>query len=345
VPRTILLAVVAVLTCAGASIAQGPEDYAGAVEEYRSGDPNEAIRRVARWPASTVTESLRQWAKAQPGDRLVAGVMLHTELGAAILDSLPHQTTVQLAHAQDLLDALALRRDGRERADAVRLRWYRFVISLFSSNARLADADRYAREALGKFARDPVLIFEKGVIFELSASHNMTPPPSPSMMRGRAPDSATHHGRTLEAAASEYRRALEIDPHLAVVRLHLGWVRVQQGDGRAGDDLLAVLADAKDERTRYLAHLFLGGAAERRRDFEEAAKAYDAAHQLGREHQTPFIALSRVELARGREDRARALVRELAALQRVDDDPWWSYHLGSIDEEALQWLRDEAHRR
>ena len=340
-----LAAAVAVFASTRPVLAQSSDDYASAVEEYRAGDPNQAIRRVARWPESAVTESVRQWAKLQARDRFAAAVMLHTELGAAILDSLPHQTAVQLRHAQDLLDALSARRDGRELADAIRLRWYRLVVSLFSSNARLDDADRYAREALGRFPRDPILILEKGIILELGVAYNMPLPLSPSLARGRAPASAPRAFGTLESAAAEYRRALEIDPHLAVARLHLGRVRAQQGDSRAHEDLATALADARDDRTRYLAHLFLGAVAERRQDFDQAAKAYEAARAIGDRYQTPFVALSRVALARGQADRARQLAHELAALDRVDDDPWWAYQQGSIDDAALQWLRDEAHRQ
>jgi tetratricopeptide (TPR) repeat protein len=345
VNRTLVVAAAMYLCgCPGPAFAQSRADYASAVEEYREGDPSEAIQRVARWPASTITETRRQWAPQQPAGQLVAALMLHTELGAAILNSLPHQTTVQLSHAAELLDTLSARRGETEHADAIRLHWYRFVISLFSSSARFDEADRYATEAIGRFPRDPELILDKGIVLELGAKYNR-PPPARSVVRGMAPGGATPGGRTLAAAAAEYRRALEIDPHLALARLRLGWVRVQQGDSRGGVDLAAALADAKDDDTRYLAHLFLGGVAERRGDFDEAAQEYAAAHRLGDQHQTPFVALSRVELARGHADRARELARELAALERVDDDPWWNYHLGALDQDALQWLRDEAQGR
>jgi len=273
----------------------------------------------------------------------VAALMLHTELGASILGSLPHQTTVQLSHAADLLDVLSARRrpDEIAYADSVRLHWYRFVISLLSSSARFDDAERYTREALGRFPRDPVLILHKGIMLELGAKYMQSP--VAAMRPGRAAPATMPTGRTLAAAADEYRRALEIDPHLVVARLRLGWLRVLQRDARAREDLTGVLQDAADDHTRYLAHLFLGGLAERQRDFDAAATEYETAHRLGDRHQTPFVALSRVELARGNADRARELARALAALEGVDDDPWWTYHLGEFDRDALQWLRDEAY--
>ena len=332
--------------CPGPAFAQSRADYASAVDEYRAGNQNEAIQRVARWPAATLTEARRQWALQQPpSDRLVAALMLHTDLGAAILSSLPHQTTVQLSYAAELLDTLSARRGETGHADAVRLHWYRFVISLFSSSARFDEAERYAREALGRFPRDPMLILQKGIMLELGARY--TQRPSAAAQRPGMPAERTMPtvARAFAAAADEYRRALDLDPRLALARLHLGWLRVQQRDARAHEDLTGVLQDATDEPTRYLAHLFLGGLAERERDFDEAASRYEAAHRLGDRHQTPFVALSRVELARGHADRARELARELISLEGVDEDPWWTYHLGEFDRDALQWLRDAVDGR
>ena len=347
--RTLVVATaIAALACTRPVLAghpvQGPGEYEHVVEEYRIGEANTAIRRLARWPESMVTESVRHWAKLLRPEQLVAALMLHTELAAAILDSLPHQTNVQLRHAQELLDALSARRDEHERADAVRLRWYQFVISMYGTTW-LDDADRYAREALGRFPRNPTLYFQRGALLELRAKFNLPEPPRATLARGRIPDPGPRMTRTLESATAEYRRALELDPHMAIARLHLGWVHVLQGDNRAGDDLAAALADARDDRIRYLAHLFRGGLAERQHQFDEAAKEYELTRELGPSHQTPYVALSRVELARGHTERARELARELAALERVDDDPWWDYHLGAVDEDALTWLRAEAHRR
>jgi len=338
-----LLAIAALLAvvCTRPLAAQGPDTYVSVVDEYRTGDPDTAIRRLARWPERSVEDSIRQWAKRLRPGQVVAAVMLHTELGAAILGSLPSRTSLQFGHARTLLDALAERRD--ERADAVRLRWFRFVISLYTADGRLVDAEIYARDALGRFPRDPILIFQKGAILETARSSN-SPAAALALLRGRAPASATRQEQTLEAAAAEFRRALAIDPHMAIARLHLGWVYVQLQDDRAREDLTAALADARNDRERYLAHLFLGGLAERQSRFDEAAQEYERARQLCPACQTPYIASSRIEMARGRSEQARELAHQFAALERVEDDPWWTYRFGTPDDEALTWLRAEAHR-
>lgn len=345
--RRALIVATAILTVVSVRSvsAQGPGDYEHVVEEYRIGDDTTAIRRLARWPESAVTESVRHWARLLRSDQLVAAVMLHTELGAAILDSLPSKTDVQLRHAQLLLDAMTARQDAHGLADAVRRHWYQFVISMYGVNGRLAEAEAHMREALGHFPRDPTLYFLLGTLDELRSTFNAPEPPRLTVSRGRTPSLAARAGRMLEAAAADYRRALELDPRMAAARLHLGWIHVLQDDNRARGDLTGALADAQDDRIRYLAHLFLGGLAERQNRLDEAATEYESAHELGPTHQTPFIALSRVEVARGHTDRSRELARQLAALERMDDDPWWNYHLGTVDEDALTWLRAEAHRR
>ena len=330
--------------CARSASAQTRAEYEAVVEEYRTGDPDTAIRRLARWPESAVKTAINQRVATLRPDQLIAAVMLHTELGAAIRGSILGQAAVQFGYAELLLNMLESRPRQRERADAVRLRWHHFVVSLYTTDARLAEADHYVRQGLGRFPRDPVLLFQRGLGLELLVHFGLAEPRRTTLGRTLAPGMWT--ARTLDGAATDYRRALEIDPHLAIARLHLGWVHVMQGDyKRAADDLTLALADARDDRMRYLARLFLGGVWERQNRLDQAATEYETAHQLGPTHQTPYVALSRVELARGRADRARELARELAALNRIDDDPWWTYRGGTIDEDALQWLRTEAHRR
>jgi len=177
------------------------------------------------------------------------------------------------------------------------------------------------------------------------ARYNLPDPPRATMARGRIPEPTARQTTTLESAAAEYRRALALDAHLAIARLHLGWIHVRLHDDRARADLDAALADARDDGVRYLAYLFLGGLAERQNRLADALQEYQLAHAAGPLHQTPYVASSRIEQALGHADRARSLAREYAELKDIDDDPWWTYQLGALDEEALRWLRAEARRR
>ena len=352
--RALLIAAAVLLAIAGAqtAFAQGPGEYQDIVEEYRIGAADAAVGRLARWPAPAVTESVRHWSTLLRPGQLIAAAMLHTELAHAILDVLPAATDTQLQHAQTLLAALAARRDERGRAMDVRRRWFAFVTTMYLARGYADDAERYVRAGLAEFPRDAFLHLHRGTILETRANFDATDPRNdPSrrvtLSRGRALDPSLRAAQALDAAAAEYRRALELEPRMAVAQLHLGWIHIVQRDARrARDELTAALAGAPDDRVRYLAHLFLGRLAEQQNRLDEAAREYEATRQLGPAHQTPYVALSRIEAALGRIERARDLAREGIQLSVADDDdPWWNYHLGGIDGEALAWLRAEAHRR
>ena len=147
----------------------------------------------------------------------------------------------------------------------------------------------------------------------------------------------------LKGAATNFVHALSVDPHNAEAHLHLGWVRFFLQDKRAKADLDAALADADNDTTRYLAHLFLGGIAERENRLPDALREYEAVRSLGAGYQTPYAALSRVEGALGHVDRARELAMVGLQLTKADDDPWWDLRIG-FDRESLVWLRAEARK-
>ena len=113
------------------------------------------------------------------------------------------------------------------------------------------------------------------------------------------------------------------------------------GDSRAPADLEAALAQATDEGTRYLAHLFLGAVAEQRKDLEGARREFEAARAVA-PYQSSFVALGRIEETLGHGDRARQIAAEYAQLTVKLEDPWWDYRLGGFITGALTWLRQEA---
>jgi tetratricopeptide (TPR) repeat protein len=148
----------------------------------------------------------------------------------------------------------------------------------------------------------------------------------------------------MKAAVNDYVQALSIDSHNAEAHLRLGWVRVFLADGRAKAELDAAVADARDDEVRYLAHLFLGGLAERENDLADALQEFELARTAGPDFQTPYVALSRVEQALGHDGRARELALVGLQLEKsAADDPWWDHRIG-FDRESLYWLRDEVRR-
>ena len=114
-------------------------------------------------------------------------------------------------------------------------------------------------------------------------------------------------------------------------------------DKRAKTDLEAALADATDDTIRYLAHLFLGGLAERERRLAEARREYEDARAVGPGFQTPYVALTRIEAALGHDALAREQAITAVQLMKTDDDPWWDFRIG-FDRESLRWLRAEARK-
>jgi tetratricopeptide (TPR) repeat protein len=214
-------------------------------------------------------------------------------------------------------------------------RWHAVVASMYTARGLVVAADRIIRDGLTDFPRSPELYVARGSIQEMRAA---------AMTDLRSSPTTGGVSRVLEAAAADFRRALEVDRSLAMAHLHLGWVHHVLGDERSGRDLDAALAHATDDGVRYLAHLFRGAIAERERRLDEARREYEAARAIG-PYQTPFVALSRIEEALGHHDRARDLAHEYTARAIQVEDPWWDYHLGGFDATALAWLHSEARRR
>jgi hypothetical protein len=202
-----------------------------------------------------------------------------------------------------------------------------------------SEAVRYVKLGLLVFPEDPHLYTTGGILMEVRLRAILA-----DWRQGG--DLTLNRRRNaeevLKRAAMQFRHALSLASHDAEPRLHLGWGLFFLGDKRAKAELDAALADAASDTTRYLAHLFLGGLAERENRLPDAAREYESARTIGAGYQTPYVALSRIEEALGHGERARELA--LFALQLVKtDDPWWDHRIG-FDRESLTWLRTEARK-
>jgi tetratricopeptide (TPR) repeat protein len=96
----------------------------------------------------------------------------------------------------------------------------------------------------------------------------------------------------------------------------------------AVSELRRALEGALDQEQQYLAHLFLGRAAQALGRRDEAKRRYEEAAALYPTSQSPRLALA--QLARTSGDRVGAL-RELNDVTRPGSDvhpidPWWSYY-------------------
>ena len=327
----VLLALITTSVPAGA---QDLDLYLGFVHEYAGGAGGQALTDLALLPIATASNAAKRAAATADVDDLFAAAVLHTELATLLADSRLSDVRAHLEAAHDLLKAAATRAGALERTRAITERWYEYVASLYTSMGRTRDAEPYVRRGLAEFPRAPMLYVARGAIAEMNVRTTAEAGPSGPGARIDA---------LLTTASTDYLRALRLDPDNPVAHLRLGWIRFVQRNGRAKADFDEALADGATNRTRYLAHVFLGGLLERDGRLTDAGAEYEAALSVSAAYQTAYVALSRVETALGHDDRARALADQCARIVKHDDDPWWDFR-STFDWEALLWLRAEVQR-
>jgi hypothetical protein len=314
--------------------------YQRLIQAYAAGRGAEAVTELSRWTEEQVTNAVKSVEATATDRELAAAAMLHTELANAVINAQAFPAAFHVQTAQSLLDEWIRRPAARQRAQPFRRRWYQFVASMCASAGELGQAAWYVRNGLLEFPDDSMLYVVQGTIVEMNVRIKLVPD-----LR-RLPESRIVRARIeqeLKIATNAYQHAADVDDRNAIAWLHLGWVNFFLEDSRAKARFDAALTRADDDTARYLAHLFLGGVAERNHRPSDAAAEYEAARALGAQYQTPYVALSRVEESLGHGERARGLALQGAQLVKGDDDPWWDFRI-SLDRPALVWLRAEARR-
>jgi tetratricopeptide (TPR) repeat protein len=311
-------------------------DYPGLVRAYIGGRGSEAVAALLRWPHGESIAAAKTAALTLTPREIAAAAILHTEIALSVVDDRPFDAAAHVEAAQTLLQAAQRDAAQRERTNQIAQRWYYFVASVFVSAKQMQPAAWYIREGLLAFPGSATLYFVRGTIAERSveASWNRG-------LRSELPDNMRDRIRIeegLKRAVGDYQHALNIDPHLTLAHLRVGWVRLYLGDKSARRELEAAAADAATDRTRYLAQLFLGGLAEREKRIDDARTAYQAALAAGGSFQTAYLALSRLEEAAGNGQRAQDLATQCAQLRKDDPDPWWDF-ASAFDRDMLLELR------
>jgi hypothetical protein len=327
--------VVVMLVCSlGRSFsAQGP-DYRALVDAYAAGRTQEAVEALATWPEPRLRSSVRVLGE-QPGlDHARAAAMLHTEAAVAVGSDRRYLT--HLNAARSLVHGMS----GNDRASLFTQRWHAWAVALHVARNDLYRARQELTQAVGKVSDNKDLVLAAGIVIEMGIrndEHNL-----------RGLWNAENRGRLekqLQAAVWAYQRAVAMDPAYLEARLRLGWTLLLSDSQRsARDQLEHVAAHAARADLQYLAHLFLGAVAEREKRVDDAVREYEAAHAAG-PHQASFVALMRLEQARGHDDRARSLAADFAAQPVPDDDPLRYYDSGITSGELLEWLRREARKQ
>jgi tetratricopeptide (TPR) repeat protein len=321
--------------------AQTDGDYLRLIDRYVQ-DPDGAVRTLASWTRKAIDNGVEACFRTATAStaaagcstaRTLAAAMLHSDLATAIISSDPGAAAFHVRTARRLLDRVQDR-------PLFQQRWYEFIAMLYVSNGRFLDATAIANEGLAGYPRAANLYAARAAVAELRIAFDR-----PNLRGEVIRDDRTNLRvtRALEAAAADYRRALDLDPQFAAARLRIGWIHLLLQDRRAPGELRTLIEQTTDRSVRYLAHLFLGAIAEREKRLADALREYQAARDAGPEYQTACVALSHVEDALGQSTRARATASACAALEQTDDDPW--SRLAPFDPGTLDWLHAEAQRQ
>jgi tetratricopeptide (TPR) repeat protein len=313
-----------------------PFDYERLVTAYASGQLDEAVGRLLRWPRDPIRNGVDATVKAAEA-RLRAAIMLHTDVAAVSIGSDFSLAEFHVNAARRLIDVLASRAPHDPRAREFITHWYEFTPSLFLVVRKLDRAAWLVQEGFDRSPNNPTLHTYKGIIVEMRG-----PVQAAFVDRGRGLAlSPARAEKSLEPATQEFRLALKADSRFALARLHLGRIHFLSDDNRARAELEQALADATDAPTQYMAHLFLGEVAERDKRQADAMREYEAAIAVGPTYQTGYVAAARMADSLGESDRARELAMACVRIER-HEDPWWDYQLGGVNMTMLVWLRQAA---
>ena len=301
--------------------------YGVAVELYRHGQVDDALRIAGSWK-STVVKSDGGRIIAARDHRLASGVaLLMTEL--ARRDS-SAGATERLALAEAIVTSLSR---GLPETKAFQEHWYAFVASLLiaeldPSSARIM-IDRGMR-LVGKTSR---LLLLSGMALEVSTYPHATCPTPDCQLSG------DRRARALTLAADAYREASALDPHLADAHLRLARALHLLGDAAGARQELAE-AERISNRAEllYLVALFRADLKQADGDLKGAAADAEHAVALGPEFQSARIALAHLNDRLGQADRSRQIVDRLLKLPPVGD-PWWDFKQPTEDADSLEAMR------
>lgn len=306
-------------------------EYTALVRQYSRGEFQQAMVALARWPAARVRGVVRTPRSVQAPDlqQTKAAAMLHADVSmlVAVTDDGLSRQHAELARR--LVLALP------DEAARFKARWQAYALgpALVQHDLRLATLA--VRQGLDAYPRSADLQAMGGTLLELAA-RGLTADIRGVWMPNRHIDDA------LQAAASAYQRALELDPSLLSARLRLAWTFSVNNSAEHAREQLRMVADSTTNADqRYLAHLLLGGIAEQEGRADAAYAEYEEAHAVRRDAQSAHLALMRVARITGHVASAERLAEEYATRAPVREDPWWGFSMG-LDSELSTWLHAQA---
>ncbi len=331
-----IVAVVVCVLCTGRSVLFAQEaassEYRDLAGLYRTA-PDEAVARLVHLaPAARAAAMKGEWT----WDDLAAAAMLETDAGVTSVRPGDSAGAPYLDSAERLL----LR--GLQAAPqqiAFVLRWYRGVAAVLRLNGALTAAQAIDRRRWDLAMHQPQFgraldVLASGIASEYAG----------------CVDGNTSKGdpRQFASAAHDFTEALKIDPGLLEAALHLGRIRMLEGDAAEARAAFQRAASSPSRSTAYLANLFLGSLAERNSAWDEAERHYRDAQSILPVGQAAALSLAALLDRRGfADDSAEAIASmfERTALRQIAD-PWWAYFnaLGRDPDVILRALRTEVSR-
>jgi len=304
-------------------------DYRALVDEYRK-DGRPQVEQLLAAPAADVESEVRGAvapSSGWPWEDIRAAAMLHTEAGLrAQKNNDSRGAEVHVTLAQKLLDRVVeLSRPQKDFA----IRWYDVVPRMLRTLAGGGLGARVEAYGESKWGRDPARAsYVRGLGFEATAAREgvIPEPGETSVFSG-----STRVEAYLVPAAEAFADALKQDEGLRCAALHLGRVRLLQGQRDEAAALFRSALDDVDPAVAYLASLFLGSLEERGERYAAAEQLYrDAVRRIPWGQSAP-LALSELLSRTGREPEAREVLAGRLKLHGIVE-PLWAYAANPADE-------------
>lgn len=144
-----------------------------------------------------------------------------------------------------------------------------------------------------------------------------------------------------KAARTIHEKNLILDPTIEESQLRLAYLKIREPRTvpLKNDDpsLLRLATSSTDVRFKFLAELFLGLAAEKRKDIDKAAEFYTRAVAANEHWLSARYALASVRLLQGKGVLARDLLP--AAVHPDPSDPWYGYSCRIMTQQVVDELR------
>ena len=352
------------------------QSYLNLIEQYRRGDVAPAVETLRSWPDTKIRRIVialmtRRTPALQIPDvpAMFAAAMLHTDAAFTAVETQgSSEASVHLRAAADLLMWTVLEVPDERRWLFSRRDWRLMVTRVLNHYiewnvyeslnppppARLgppppggwAPTEMSEARATEIIEDDADMELAVGSLVEGVAFMNAQEFKIDRDRKQRALVLQLRH-----RAERHFRRALSLRPALVEARLRLGRVLLDQDRAAEAEvELGAVLKAGADPRTVHLALLFLGGAAEQDRRFEEATELYRRAVDIKPNGQAARVAFAYASERMGEMDRARSVVAWFLGrneAQGLPMDDWTTYPGGQYLEgfETLDRMRASVVRK